>query len=128
MWSHYHTSGYQLPLNAYIEEIETAISADLKRDLSISRVEARVFPSLVFRLEELKIDELVNIKSIDLEFNTFRALLSLGETLELDEATVNNAHISLIKGADQRWNFASLPTAEEDSRPEEVVESSPSSR
>ena len=99
-------SGAATPiLNAYLKDVESAISSDLGRELKISRVEARVFPSLRFKLEGLSLDDLVQVDAVHLEFDTLSALLSGGNRLELDQATVNGAHLTLIKGQDQRWNF-----------------------
>ena len=92
-------------LNTYVEEISIEISKNLDKDFKVKTLDARVFPWLVFELEDVEVDDLLSIQSITIEVNTLRALLSFGEELSIDRATVNHVDLNLIRSPQGIWNF-----------------------
>lgn len=97
-------------LNAYLDDLNRTWSESIGGELKIKRMNASVFPWFVFELEDLELDKLLSVKSVALEFDTFRALISQGEHINIDRALIDGADIRLVKYQTGVWNFESYKT------------------
>lgn len=99
-------------LNRYVDEISAAVSADLGRPLSVRSVQLSVFPWCIFHLNGVEVEGLAQVEAIKVEIDTWRALVSLGQELSVDEVSVNGATVSLSRDAQGVWNYASRAPAD----------------
>ena len=127
-------------LNRHLDEITQIISADLGRPIQLKSVDLKAFPNIVFHLEEIDLSEMdgtqwvkdrsivtskyvdlpiskhpssfVHLHSIDVRFDTWRAITSLGSDLIFDSMSVDGVYITLHRDSKGRWNFEDLPSSE----------------
>ena len=112
-------------LNAYLDQIETAISHDLGRDFKVERVKAQAFPWLVFELESMEVDDLLKVESLEVELDTLQALISFGQKIEINEATVSGIHINLVRDSQGVWNLESSSPTHSQKTPSVSIEDEP---
>ena len=104
-------------LNRYIDEVSGVISEDLGRELSISSADVRVFPWLVFELNDVRVKELASIGKVSVQADTWRALWSLGGDIRVKEMSVERASVTLARDREGVWNFE---PRDQSTQPEEV--------
>ena len=92
-------------LNAQLSKITAQISQETHREIEMSSVDLRVFPRFIFEINHTQIDDLalpkglktsrdentfIHLDQMRVQFNTWKALTSLGTHLELDQMTIEN--------------------------------------
>lgn len=110
-------------INSQIKRIEQLISDDAQRPVKISHVDLRAFPSLVLEVDNFTLGEqegsawsaqreavnepldFIEFKQIVFRFNVWRAIISLGQDLELEAMNVEGLHVTLHRDREGRWNF-----------------------
>jgi hypothetical protein len=117
-------------LNSHLKEISASITKNLGRKVQIQAVDLRVFPSFVFHLEQVKMGEvegsqwsakrvtlsktspqilyqedMLHLKSVDIRFNVWQALLSGGKELTIDSLKIDGLYINVHRDVQGRFNF-----------------------
>lgn len=110
-------------INSQIKKIEQIISESSQRPVTISHVDLRAFPNLVLEVDQLSLGEFegsdwtakrealhqplsfVEFKQVAFRFKLWKAMVSLGQDLELEAMNVDGLHITLHRNRDGRWNF-----------------------
>ena len=100
-------------LNNYLDDLNQIWSESIGGDLKIKQVQTSVFPWFVFELKDLELDEILKVKSVALELDTFTALISRGHTIKVDRALIEDVDLKLIKSKDGTWNFESYQTQQD---------------
>ena len=153
-------------LNAQLDEISEMISVELGRDVNVGEVDLRVFPSLVFHLQDVRLgevkgaswavdrgtllktlraskaregsddarllesahlDDFVTLDAVDIRFDTWRAMISLGRDLRVDSMSVSHLDLVLHRGASGAWNFEERSALKGSSTAEKNPEGTPHS-
>ena len=99
-------SGAASPIiNLYLDQISDQIFQHTQRKVKIDSVDVRVFPQLVFEVNQTQLNDLalpqevqsnrkddtfLYLDQLRIQFNTWKALVSLGKNLELDQMTIEN--------------------------------------
>lgn len=109
-------------INAYIDELNTAVSQGVGKSVTLSSVKLSAFPWLNFEVESATIEGLFEAKQVTISFNTWRALISLGSELEMDELTIEGIKVKLHRDASGLWNFESHQSdVAQDDQPENTA-------
>ena len=113
-------------INTQLTTLSELMSEELGRPLKVERVDVRAFPSVVLALNNVTLGEVqgsnwsarraslsqdhpslapfTQLSSVEVRFKLWRALLSMGQELELEQATLKGLHITLHRDRQGRWN------------------------
>jgi len=90
-------------------------SEELGRGLSVGAVDARIFPDLSATVHDVRLagatadgpPQLV-VREIEVGFSLWKALLSLGSTLEVQNMSVRGLELRAARDAEGRWDFQDI--------------------